>query len=291
MWTEALGRILPAFAPVLLGAVVGRTRPLPERATRRMADYLVYGGVPLLVGVSLARTSLGGAERLGLAGVAVATVGGVALLVAAGGRLLGLDRRRYVLPAAVMNCGNLGIAVNRLAFGPAGGEAATLFYVVVALLTFTLGVALVAERSPLRAVLRLPILWAAFAGAALGAAGLAPSRAVGMAAELAALPFLLFLLGHDVAGVRGAAFREGAAVAAVRLSGGALLGTAAALLLLPPGLVRTVAIVESVMPSAVMSFLLARKYGAAPEVAAAAVVLSTLAAPIVIPTAIALASP
>lgn len=276
-------RILPAFCLIAWGYFMSRTRfRLSEGASRALVDVVLKGTLPVLVFAEIARSPFSTTALAAVAGASLFVVGGGAVLVTAAFRIVGRDARPYVLPLILMNAGNLGIAVNALQYGTAGRQVAVVFYVATTILALTLGVALVARRAPMREVLRLPIVYAAAAGGILRWIEVRPPAWLAEAAFWATVPALLFLLGHDLARAPRASLRAAGGVVLGRWGlGAALGGVACALLPLPPEAARTV-FVEATMPSAVVSFLLARKYDASPEVAAGAVVGTTLASPLTV---------
>ena len=78
--------------------------------------------------------------------------------------MLRLDRAAYVAPLAFGNTGNLGLPLALFAVGETGLGLAVVVFAVMAILTFTIGLWLVAGGiSPAR-MLREPMLWATLLG-------------------------------------------------------------------------------------------------------------------------------
>jgi malate permease and related proteins len=194
-----------------------------------------------------------------------------------------------VLCVLLPNAGNYGMSANLIAFGPQGLTQASLYFIVLSITTYTVGV-LVASlgRASLAATLsrltRVPAIWAvglAFAirGARLTLPG-PLAHAVAMIAS-ACIPAFLVILGIQLRGarLRGPA-RPLLFAAALRLIG----GPAAGFLMAPwfglAGPARQAGIFQSAMPTAVITTILATEYEVEPELVSSVVLLTTLLSPL-----------
>ena len=133
---------------------------------------------------------------------AYAAVGGVVWGLVRG---LGLDMATYWAPITFGNAGNLGLPVALFAFGQAGFDFAVVIFAVMAIVSFTFGVWVVAGGgNPLTAV-REPLVWGTVAGSAFLLLGWRVPEWVGNSLDLVgqmAIPLMLITLGVAIARLR-----------------------------------------------------------------------------------------
>src|SRR6185312_821369 len=70
----------------------------------------------------------------------------------------------FALPALFMNAGNMGIPLALFAFGPAGMQRATLLFVIITFLQYSLGIYILNGRANWMEIFRLPLIYASIAG-------------------------------------------------------------------------------------------------------------------------------
>lgn len=278
--------ISPILLVVLVAFVADRRFDIDPRSLSRL---LVYVFTPFLIFEGVAYSNLSGGEAGQLVAVAVLMSVGVALAAWAVARLIRLDRHTgaaFALSATLINAGNYGLPLNRFAFGSAGEERALVFFIATVIVSYTLGVFLasfgrLSAQLALRNVFTVPLVYAALLGLAvnLGKADvpLPVSRAVGLMAD-AAIPAMLAILGVQLsrASVRGR-IQPILLASGLRLLLGPLIAVGLAAILGLEGLTRQVAIVQSAMPTAVVTGVLAIEFGADAELVTATILVSTLA--------------
>jgi predicted permease len=136
-------------------------------------------------------------------------------------------------------------------------------------------------RLALRNVFTVPLIYAALLGLAVNVSGvdmpLPVTRAVELLAD-ATIPAMLTVLGVQLsrASIRGR-FQPILMASALRLLLGPLIAVGLAALFGLSGLTRQVAIVQSAMPTAVVTGVLAVEFGADAELVTATILVSTLA--------------
>jgi malate permease and related proteins len=195
------------------------------------------------------------------------------------------------------NSGNYGLSVVLFAFGPDVMARAVVYFVASALLTYTLGAVLASSgrmsvKAALYGLLKVPAMWGLVAAALVKATGIAIPAALERPVALmgqASIPTMLLVLGMQFE--RGAwPERPGlvAAASGLALVGSPLLGFLLAQLLGLHGLSRQAMIVESAMPSAVITTILALEFDVAPKFVTSVVVVTTLASPLTVASIIAL---
>lgn len=278
--------VAPAFIVVAAGVVLGRSFAIDMSALNRVA---LYAAVPALVFSSLSTTDVSfadvgllvGANALFLVGMGVAAW----LLATPFARS---TRRGLVATSMFGNAANIMLPVTLFAFGPEGLERALVLYVFSAVALFTLGPIVLGERQGasrrrfLASVLRLPVLWAALAGAAVNALDWGVPLSLARGVELlgsAAIPVVLVSLGLQVQRT-GLRMPSAANVlgTGLKLALGPLVGFATAYLVGARGLDLAVLTLLAAMPPAVNTFMLALEFGADGEEVARTVILSTVTA-------------
>jgi predicted permease len=188
-----------------------------------------------------------------------------------------------------MNAGNYGLSVNLFAFGQSGLARASIYFAGTAVLGSSLGVYLSARgRAPVGLALRrmagVPLVYAAALGLALNLGGLTLPEPVGKAIHLlgqASVPVMLSVLGIKLADTfqsRKQALHLPAVgvVTVVRLIVAPALTWLIAGALGLQGLSRSVVVVESAMPTAVITTILATEFESDPSFSALCVLVTTL---------------
>ncbi|MDA0700303.1 MAG: AEC family transporter [bacterium] len=287
--------VLPVFAVVAVGAVIGRRFGLEVAPINRLA---LYGAVPALAFRTLASIEMAWQPALHLVGAYVAfliAIGAVATLVAR--RWPAASRRTLIGTSVFGNAANLNLPVALFAFGDAGLERALVLYVVTALAVFGLGPTLlgraVGAGAGVRAALGFPVLWASLAGlASNGWGGDLPTgatRAIDLLAD-AAVPVVLLSLGVHMA--RSRRWRpSGRAWTGVfiKLVLGPAVAAAVGFALGLRGLDLAVLITLGAMPTAINAAMLAVEFGGEADQVSDAVVAGTALALLTLPVVLAFA--
>lgn len=272
--------VLDVVAPVflLVGAGVAWVRigwPYDVGFVTRLAMTLA---VPALIFTALVRTELAPAEIGALALAALAAHAAVLAAMAALVAALGLDRRTWLAPLTFGNTGNVGLPLCAYAFGPVGLELGVVAFAVSAVLVFTVGLALVAGSGDPRALAREPMVPATLLGALFLWRGWEPPgfamNALALVAGMA-IPLMLLTLGVAVARLRPAGMGRVAGLALAKVAVCAPIAWATARLFGLGPAATGVLVLQMAAPVAVTSYLLAQKYGADAQAAAALVVAST----------------
>ena len=281
--------------PILLAAgagyALGRRFQLDLRSLSRAAFYVFS---PCLVFDSLTHSDLSGATfaQIGAVGLGVNLL--VMLVAFLAGRSLKLDRHTLatlMVAATFGNAGNFGLAVNKFAFGDAGLSRAVIYYVFNSLAVYTLGVAVAASgKRPWRDVIRhglvLPTTIAVAVAGVMRVANLATPQPIDRAVSLlsqAAIPIMLTLLGLQLASIKvfpRAQLGLMSLAASVQLLLAPLLTLGLASVMQLDTVTLQAVVVESAMPAAVITTILAVEYDLDTALVSGTVVLSTLLSPI-----------
>lgn len=225
----------------------------------------------------------------------------IAKLLSRAFRLSDKETAGMTLVATITNCVNYGLPLVLLAFGQAGMDKASVFVLIQIIFVNTGGVYLAARSqfsglAALKAVFRLPAIYATVLALAFRATGLALPASLDTGISMVASaysPMALLVLGTQMATV-GAGAADLSSLRAFRL------GLAIRMLIAPvvswlvlsalgvDGLLRSVLIVEASMPVAVNAVILAEKFDAAPKVLSRCILWTTAASFVVIPVLISL---
>ncbi len=276
--------------PILLVAAVafglGKAHVVTEQ--RSFARLSLYFFSPALAFNSLARSSINGNDLIAILVFAVlmlVIVGGIGLVLA---RVFKFDRlltSAFLLSILFVNAGNYGIPFNQFAFGTDGVARAAIYFTANSVLANTVAVYIASAGhsdmwKSLRAVLKMPLAYAALLGLLFNALHLRLPQPLSRAIELAAaaaLPVMLVNLGLELARakLRDYEWRVFLATGIKLLITPAIaLGLAAAMGL--QGLTRSTAVIEASMPTAVMASLIATEFHARSDFVTSVVFLSTL---------------
>ncbi len=280
--------VLPIFIVAAIGFALARVFQTDVRTLSKVAFNALS---PCLVFHMLVSSPLGAADFARMTALAVATVLGIGAIA----RVLILPMRlerpvatAFLIVVMFSNSGNYGLPVVLFAFGAPALAQATVYFVTNAVLTYTVGVFLASAgrrtaRQALQGVLRVPAVYGVAAAALVLATGTTVPLAVMRPVELlsgAALPVMILVLGMQLE--RGAWPPHPGLVglaALLSLVVTPLLAFALAEVLGLEGAARQAAIIQSGMPSAVLTTILALEFEVAPSFVTACVTLSTVLSP------------
>jgi hypothetical protein len=192
----------------------------------------------------------------------------------------------YLAPLVFGNTGNLGLPLALFAFGEEGLSYAVVVFAVMAILSFTIGVWVVAGGGSLTRVIREPVVAATFLGALFLWQGWQTPQFLTNALELIgqmAIPVMLITLGVAVARLETGDMGRAVWLSAVKVAVCAAAAWGAARWFGLAPVPSAVLIVQISTPVAVTSYLLAEKYGHDAQPVAGLVVASTLLSVISLP--------
>jgi predicted permease len=203
-------------------------------------------------------------------------------------RIMDISRRGIYLPIMFMNSVNLPFPILAAAYGEGAIPFALMFYLTAFLGIFTLGLVIVSggkEKGYLK-IFREPVVYVVLFALLFNAGEVEVPEFINQSAHLlaqATIPMVLLALGIQLAQVKVTELKLSFIAVAIRFVGGALTGVFCVWLFQLEGLAYKVVILESVMPCAVITSLVAEKYRAQPEIVASTILISTLLSIIVIP--------
>lgn len=281
--------ILPIFIVAAFGFALQRWIGVQKRPLSTIVLNVLS---PSLVFSSLVSSKLPGDELVSLALFTLFNVllmGGVAYIAA---RLLHLKRSETIalmVVAMFVNGGNYGLTLNQLRYGDPGLARAVVYYTTSTVMLYTIGIFLASMgelswRDALRRLLRFPAVYAAVLAVLVYSFNITLPAPLLRGIEVAgagAIPVMLLVLGMQLADLKTvASIRLAIPAAAVRLLVGPLIGLLVATALGLFGLGRSTSIIESSMPPAVFTIILATEFELEPAAVTSIVLLTTLLSPL-----------
>jgi len=290
---ELIARIAQVIVPVFLIVAIGygyarRARPDMTGFNRIMLDVLS----PLIVYTALAGKEFHWREQVPL------LVAGALLILLTGlvgwgvARAANTSARTLVPVVMFTNCGNMGLPLALLAFGPEGLAAAVALFSISNLIHFSLGSRITSARASTRELLLSPLMIASALGFASAVSGLRPPDMLFTGLKMlgdAMVPLMLFALGVRLTQLRRRDVPRGLLGAFARPLVGLAVALPLAWALGLEGTARAQLVLFSALPPAVMQFLLAERYGQEPERVAAMILLGNALALVFVPIGLALA--
>ena len=278
MFLRILGIIVPVFSVVALGWLYGR-RAKPDMAWVNRISMNVLA--PALIFSILSSKDFDlyayGPLIAGAAGVVL----GSGVLAWPFVRVLRIDYRTFLPPMMFNNCGNMGLPLAALAFGPQGLAAMVAVFTVSNLLQFTLGTWMVDHHARFGKLARNPMVLATFAGFLYAALHPPLPEVAAVTLKLvgdATIPMMLLSLGVRLNSIAWKETQIGILGAIV----GPLSGIAMAALLSPLlDLDRTqqgLLILFGSLPPAVFNFMVAEEFNQEPAKVASIVMIGNLMA-------------
>ena len=281
------GIILPVFLIIVAGYVYARMRgPIVKTDLTSVNRLSVELLCPLLLFSALAAKEFDLVANLPLLAAGALIALGSGLIAWPVARLLGYDPRTLVPPMIYNNCGNMGLPLAVLAFGPAGLSEAVAMFMACNLVYFTVGIRLMESgrsgprRSslkmfarPMMGAMLLGMLFAAFR-IPLPAAFLQALRMMGEAS----IPLMLLALGVRMTDVNLHSWRIGLVGAILCPLSGLAVAEVLNLLLPLTAVQRGQMFLFAALPPAIFCFMVAESCKQEPERVAAIVLLGNFAA-------------
>jgi predicted permease len=285
---KPLSPVISVFLLVAVGFIFAHWKKI---SLASVTEIIVYLGTPSLVFSSLASKPLFAADIVVLAGGILLIFAGVGLLIRFYFFVFGFSSRGFALPTLFMNAGNMGFPLALFAFGQEGMQRATLLFVTITLLQYSLGIYILNGRGNWTEIFRLPLIYAALAGLLFNLTEikvpellLQPVIMLGQAT----IPIMLISLGYRLYQVESLQLGHALGGALLRIFGGFAAANIAVNLIGADGVNRQVLLLYGSLPAAVVNFVLTEKYRQDPGLAASIVVISTFISVLTIPVVLSL---
>jgi len=279
-----LDTLLPVFIIIAIGYGLEKLHSMEAKTLSELAIYVL---TPALVFDQLLDTPLRSLTALAIVAYGILFAAAMGFISYIAARLLKMNQLQchsFCLSTVLINHGNMGLPIILFAYGDAGLKVAIVFFIVYLIITHTVGVSLAAgaRKSWLPAVFevfRLPIVYVIVAAVAANTLhwDIPPMirRPVGLLGA-AAIPLSTLLLGVQLANTRMAGeLRNVTSATLLRLLGSPVLGWMLTTALGISGLAQKVVILQTSMPSAVYSVILATKFDVNPDFVSSVALVST----------------
>ena len=280
--------IIPVFLIVAIGYGYARRRPPDLTVFNRIAlDVLA----PVLVYSALAAKDFRLADHVPL------LIGGTVLILGGGllawplARAFGAQPRTLVPVVMFNNCGNMGLPLALLAFGPSNFGAAVALFSVSNLFHFSLGARITSRQARTRDLLTSPLMIGTALGFLSALTDVRPPDVLLSGLKLlgdALLPMMLFALGVRLTSLTRAGLALGLLGALARPLIGLAIAIPLSWVLGLEGAARGQLLLFAALPPAVMQFMLADRYHQEPDKVAAMIMLGNALAVVFVPLALAL---
>jgi len=281
-------QVATTVAPVFLLALIGygwtrRGYHFDVAFVTRLSMTL---SIPCLIFMALVRSDVDPRllrDTVLAALVAYVAVGAIVWAIVRG---LDLDMPTYWAPLTFGNTGNLGLPIALFAFGQAGFDLAVVIFAVMAILSFTFGVWVVAGGGNPVAAIREPLVWGTVAGSVFLALGWDVPAWAAATLDLVgqmAIPLMLLTLGVAISRLKPSALGRAVWLCLAKTLVCVAVPLAVGLAFGLPRQTVGVLVLQVATPVAVTSYMLATRYDARPDEVAGLVVVSTLMSVAVIP--------
>ena len=279
--------------PILLAAAIGfAVAKWLKVNSRPLSQVIFYVFSPVLVFKLITASQLSNQDILRTLVFTVLLIVTVGLLTWLLGKVLRFDRKTLaavMITAMFMNAGNYGLPLTSFAFGAAALAFASVFFVINAVATNTVGIVIASSGSTsvwnaIKGLVKFPAIYAL----ALGVLFLQfkwqlPSgvdRTVTLLSN-AAIPSMLVLLGMQLVNIRlDGRILPLILTSSMRLLIAPLLAFGLTRLFGMSGPSYQAVILEAAMPAAVMTTILATEFDAEPTFVTTAVLITTLLSPL-----------
>lgn len=276
--------IFPVFSIVALGYLYARQRHDTDMSSGNRINMDIF--TPALIFDSMSGSNYVLADYLHLSLGCLAVVLGSGILAWPVARFMGYQWKTLVPPMMFNNCGNMGLPLVVLTFGEAMLPAAILLLAISNFLHFLVGQQLITQRWSIRTVLTNPMIVATVLGIAVSISGITIPETLRLPIHmlgLIAIPLMLFSLGVRMIAIDFGDW-EISTVAALLcpISGLAVAVLFTTLVSLPPEQ-SSLLILFSVLPPAILNFMVAERYEQEPHRVASIVLVGNLSSVLVIP--------
>ncbi len=284
MLEQLFSIVTPIYLCIAVGFVWHRIgRPVDNTL---IADLCMNLGAPCLVFSSLVGMHVDSRALTELVGIILLALAAFAAIGFTVLRASGVRQVSMLATLVFPNIGNLGMPVCLFAYGDEGLVYGVVFFAIASFVQFTVGQALWSGSASLVQLAKTPLVYAVVAASIVVATGfevpvwlLRTSETIGGIT----IPLMQFTLGVSLATLRIERWGRSFWVAALRLGMGFGVGFALAEFFDLEGAMRGVVILDCAMPTAVINYLFAERYGREPAEVAGVVVASTTLSLVTLP--------
>jgi len=276
--------IFPVFGIVAVGYIYARYRHDTDMSSGNRINMDIF--TPALIFDYMSASDYALADYLYLSIGCVFVVLGSGLLAWPVARLMGYQWKTLVPPMMFNNCGNMGLPLVVLAFGESMLPAAILLLAISNFFHFLVGQQLITQHWSIKAVATNPMILATVLGIAVSISGIVMPETLRQPIHmlgLVSIPLMLFSLGVRMIAIDFEDWKISTLGSLLcPLTGLAIALLCVHLLPLPQAQIPLL-LLFSVLPPAVLNFMVAERYGQEPHRVASIVLVGNLASVLVIP--------
>lgn len=258
-----VGILFPVFALAAVGFGIGRwVKPDFRPINRINMDFCI----PALVFSSVGTMPLD-MSKVPLLSASLVSILVPSLLMLPVCRLFRLNYKAWTPPHMFRNSGNLAIPLFTYTFGEQALAPAVLLFVVSGCLHVSLGMALVSKGNPVKQVLRMPIFSAAMLALGLNLSGIGIWKPLYEATALlgqTSVPIMLLSLGAQMCNMRLSGLKIGLLCTLQSLTIGAVTFGLIYSFIPLPTLHLQMMLLFTMLPPAVMNYLIAERFSIEP---------------------------
>ena len=290
--SELLALFFNNLFPILLAASIGfALAKFLKINPRPLSQVIFYVFSPILVFKLITSSQLSNQDILHTLLFAIILIVGIGIITWVVGGILKFDRKTMaavLITSMFMNAGNYGLPLTNFAFGEAALAFASVFFVINAMLTNTVGIVIASSGSmsvwnAIKGLLKFPAIYALVFGIIFLQFGWQLPSGLDRTVTLlsnAAIPCMLVLLGMQLVNIS----LNGRILPLVLTSSMRLLIAPVLAILLTrlfgmSGPAYQAVVLEAAMPVAVLTTILATEFDAEPTFVTAAVLVTTLLSP------------
>jgi len=275
--------VFPIFSIVALGYVYSRYYR-PNMATGNRINMDIF--TPALIFDIMSATDFSLVSYLNLASAGCLVVLGSGLIAWPVARLFNFQWKTFVPPMMFTNSGNMGLPLILLAFGEAALPAAVILFAVENFLHFTFGQRLIRHRVSVTNLFRNPMVIATILGIGFSIFNIHIAETIRLPVHMLgqiAIPLMLFSLGARLTDIDFNDWKIGVISALVCPLSGLLIALSIIPLFSLPAEQIPILLLFSILPPAVLNYLVAEQFDQQPQLVAAMVLMGNLSSLITIP--------
>jgi predicted permease len=283
--------ILPIFLAASGGFLIAKLLKVSPRPVSQTAFYIFS---PCLIFNLLTTSELSGSDITRMVLFTILSILAIGALTWLVGKFLRLERRMLaavLITSMFNNSGNYGLSLNLFAFGETALAHASLYFVTMAIMVYSLGVIIASLgnssiKQSMIGLFKVPALYAVVLALLFNFSGwqlpLYLNRTVSLLGD-AAIPVLMVLMGIQLGHAQWQG-QTGALTLSnlMRLVAGPAVALGLSLVFGLNGFARQAGIIESATPTAVVTTVLATEYNVEPSFVSTVVVVSTLLSPLTV---------
>jgi malate permease and related proteins len=281
--------LLPILLIAGTGFLLGKLLHVDPKPLGKVIFNILY---PVMVVDILTRNHLSSNDILRTIGYTLAVVLVSGIIAVAAGKVFKLNRpvlMAVLLTTIFANSGNYGLPLISFAFGEEALAFASIFYITIAFLFNTVGVLIASMgklsfKESLKGMLKVPTMYAIIVAFILVQTGWIlppPLERTMTLLSTAAIPSMLILLGLQLQQAKWNSNIKALSLSVViKLIIGPIIGFIFTGLLGIKGSARQAGIVDSALPTAVMTTILASEYDLDPPLVTSIVFITTILSPL-----------